>query len=77
MREVLLDPALDIDPLPEFLLYSASRAQLVREVICPALSRGEVVLCDRYADSSRAYQGAGRGLDRELLETVTREAAGA
>ncbi|BDP42449.1 thymidylate kinase [Deinococcus aetherius] len=76
VREVLLDPALDIDPLPEFLLYSASRAQLVREVICPALSRGEVVLCDRYADSSRAYQGAGRGLDRELLETVTREAAG-
>ncbi|WP_216328758.1 dTMP kinase [Deinococcus aestuarii] len=76
VREVLLDPALDIDPLPEFLLYSASRAQLVREVIRPALSRGEVVLCDRYADSSRAYQGSGRGLETSLLETVTREATG-
>ncbi|MEF2276705.1 dTMP kinase [Deinococcus sp. YIM 134068] len=74
VREVLLDPDLAIDPLPEFLLYSASRAQLVQEVIRPALARGEVVVCDRYADSSRAYQGAGRGLDAELLETVTREA---
>ncbi|WP_102125194.1 dTMP kinase [Deinococcus planocerae] len=76
VRGVLLDPALDIDPLPEFLLYSASRAQLVREVIRPALGRGEVVVCDRYADSSRAYQGAGRGLDASFLEAVTREATG-
>lgn len=76
VRAVLLDPELSIDPLPEFLLYSASRAQLVREVIRPALTRGEVVLCDRYADSSLAYQGAGRGLDGALLETVTQEATG-
>lgn len=76
VREVLLDPALAIEALPEFLLYSASRAQLVREVIRPALGRGEVVVCDRYADSSRAYQGAGRGLDAALLEAVTREATG-
>ncbi|MPY67339.1 dTMP kinase [Deinococcus sp. SDU3-2] len=76
VREVLLDPALDMDPLPEFLLYSASRAQLVREVLRPALSRGEVVLCDRYADSSLAYQGAGRGLESGLLRAVTAEVTG-
>ncbi|KEF33539.1 thymidylate kinase [Deinococcus sp. RL] len=76
VRGVLLDPALGIDPLPEFLLYSASRAQLVREVLRPALARGEVVLCDRYADSSLAYQGAGRGLDPGFLQAVTAAATG-
>lgn len=76
VREVLLDPSLTIDPLPEFLLYSASRAQLVRNVVRPALARGEVVICDRYADSSLAYQGGGRGLDAGLLEQITHEATG-
>ncbi|GMA16179.1 dTMP kinase [Deinococcus metallilatus] len=76
VREVLLDPLLNIDPLPEFLLYSASRAQLVGNVICPALARGEAVLCDRYADSSLAYQGAGRGLDPTFLAALTREVTG-
>lgn len=76
VREVLLDPALPIDPLPEFLLYSASRAQLVRDVLRPALARGEVVLCDRYADSSLAYQGWGRGLDGAFLAALTREVTG-
>lgn len=76
VREVLLDPDLTIDPLPEFLLYSASRAQLVANVIRPALGRGEVVICDRYADSSLAYQGAGRGLDGELLRGITAAATG-
>ena len=71
---VLLDLALEIDPLTEFLLYSASRAQLVREVIKPALAAGTVVLCDRYADSSMAYQGYGRGLERRMLEDITYEA---
>ena len=47
----------------ELLLMNASRAQLVREIIRPALSAGEVVLCDRYYDSTIAYQGFGRGLD--------------
>ncbi|MFC4637423.1 dTMP kinase [Deinococcus hohokamensis] len=74
VREVLLDPALSIDPLPEFLLYSASRAQLVTDVIRPALARGEAVVCDRYFDSSLAYQGAGRGLPGALLRDLTREA---
>lgn len=76
VREVLLDPALTIDPLPEFLLYSASRAQLVANVIRPALGRGETVVCDRYADSSLAYQGSGRGLDAELLRGITAAATG-
>lgn len=76
VREVLLDPELTIDPLPEFLLYSASRAQLVANVIRPALGRGEVVVCDRYADSSLAYQGFGRGLDAELLRDITAAATG-
>ena len=76
VREVVLDPDLSIHPLPEFLLYSASRAQLVRSVIRPALDRGEVVLCDRYADSSLAYQGFGRGLDSDLLADLTREVTG-
>lgn len=76
VREVLLDPLLTIDPLPEFLLYSASRAQLVANVIRPALDRGEIVVCDRYADSSLAYQGAGRGLDGALLDAITAAATG-
>lgn len=76
VREVLLDPELTIDPLPEFLLYSASRAQLVTNVIRPALGREEVVVCDRYADSSLAYQGFGRGLDAELLRDITAAATG-
>lgn len=76
VREVLLDPALDIAPLPEFLLYSASRAQLVQEVIRPALARGECVLLDRYADSSLAYQGYGRGLDLAFLRGLTEQVTG-
>jgi dTMP kinase len=63
IREVLLDPSLRIDPLPEFLLYASARAQHVREVIRPALEDGADVLCDRFAASSVAYQGYGRGLD--------------
>jgi dTMP kinase len=60
----------------ELLLYSASRAQLVRELILPALEQGQVVLCDRYADSTLAYQGYGRGLNREELDIISRFATG-
>ncbi|MFC5850087.1 dTMP kinase [Deinococcus petrolearius] len=76
VRRVVLDPEVEMEPLPEFLLYSASRAQLVAEVIRPALARGEVVVCDRYADSTLAYQGYGRGLGLDFLTRVTAEATG-
>ena len=72
IRGVLHDVANEeMESETEFLLYSASRAQLVREVIRPALLESKVVLCDRYADSSIAYQGYGRGLDLETLLAVT------
>ena len=57
-------------PRAEALLYAASRAQLVGEVIRPALALGIVVLCDRYLASTLAYQGYGRGLDLALLESI-------
>jgi dTMP kinase len=60
----------------ELLLYSASRAQLVQEVIRPSLAAGHVVLCDRFADSSMAYQGYGRELNREQLALLTAVATG-
>lgn len=60
----------------ELLLYSASRAQLVREVILPALTAGTVVLCDRFADSTTAYQGYGRGIDLAKLAAMTQIATG-
>ena len=73
---VLLEPDLDIAPLSEFLLYSASRAQLVQEVIKPSLAAGKLVLCDRFAGASVAYQGYGRGLPLEFIHTVTQQATG-
>ena len=69
-RAVLLDPALRVDPVAEFLLYAAARAQHVRETIRPALDAGQDVLCDRFADSSVAYQGYGRGLDPAWIDEV-------
>ena len=63
-------------PNAELLLYSASRAQLVGQTIRPALEAGVTVLCDRYAESTLAYQGYGRGLDLQALKTVTDFATG-
>ena len=60
----------------ELLLYSAARAQHVRELIAPALAAGQVVLCDRYADSTLAYQGYGRDVDMQDLAAMTRVATG-
>jgi len=60
-----------MDPRTEFLLYSASRAQHTSQLILPALAVGTLVVSDRYADSSLAYQGYGRGLDLERLRIVT------
>jgi len=60
----------------ELLLMNASRAQLVREVICPALSQGEIVLCDRFYDSTIAYQGYGRELDLAAVKSIIEFAVG-
>ena len=62
IRPLLLSHDVEISPFAELLLFSAARAQLVREVIQPALKAGTVVICDRFYDSTTAYQGAGRGL---------------
>lgn len=68
IREILLHTAHHaMDPITELLLYEAARAQLVQECIRPALEAGKTVLCDRFADSTTAYQGAGRGLSPEDL----------
>lgn len=63
-------------PRTEILLYAASRAQLVAQEIAPRLAAGETVLSDRYADSTLAYQGYGRGLDLEALRAILRFATG-
>jgi dTMP kinase len=64
IRRILLDPAnTTIHPRTELLLYFASRAQNVKQVITPALETGSIVLCDRFTDSTLVYQGCGRGLD--------------
>jgi dTMP kinase len=77
VRAILLDQAnCAMLPATEALLYSASRAQHVGDVIRPALERGAVVVCDRFADSTLAYQGGGRGLPMEELQAVQRLATG-
>jgi len=76
IRALLLDPALEPGALAEALLMEAARAELVAAVIRPALAAGRVVLCDRYADSTLAYQGAGRGLDLAMLAGWNRVATG-
>ena len=73
IRTLLLDPENDtMTSRTELLLYSASRAQHVAELIRPALAAGKIVLCDRFSDATTVYQGAGRGLDMKQLETINR-----
>lgn len=73
MREILLDPATgELSPRAEALLYAADKAQHVDHVIMPALERGEVVVTDRYVDSTLAYQGAGRAIPEEELAAIAR-----
>ncbi len=73
IRDLLLDPAHEpATPETELLLLFAARSQHVRELIQPALQSGAWVLCDRFTDSSYAYQGAGRGIDAGLIEALER-----
>jgi dTMP kinase len=71
IRELLADPGLEIDPFAELLLFSAARADLVTRVIRPALDDGRVVVADRFADSSVAYQGGARGLGTSHVLSLT------
>jgi dTMP kinase len=71
LREILLDRSnLDLSELTELFLFSASRAQLVAQRIIPAIARGEIVVCDRFYDSTTAYQGYGRGLDLDAVRRI-------
>lgn len=77
LRALLLDPALpELRPEAEVLLFAAARAQAVAEVIRPALDRGDVVICDRFVDSSLAYQGFGLGVDMEFIRSVNAAISG-
>ncbi|CAN5433052.1 dTMP kinase [soil metagenome] len=76
LREALLDIEVQVDPLAELLLYAADRAQHVRTLIQPALKTGHIVLSDRYADATIAYQGAGRGFAPLLVAEVVALATG-
>ena len=76
VRELIKDPGLEVDPLAELLLFCAARAQLVSEVILPARERGTDVVCDRFTDSTIAYQGIARGLGADKVESICDIATG-
>ncbi len=77
VRQILLDPS-DVarGPVADALLFNAARSQLVPDVIVPALERGDIVVLDRYATSTMAYQGYGSGVDRDVLGTIERLSTG-
>ena len=77
IREILLDRSgKDMDDVAELLLFASARAQNVREVILPALEDGYTILCDRFTDSTVAYQGYGRGLDIDMVRRINAIATG-
>lgn len=77
VRSILLNPEhTEMEPVTEILLFSAARAQLVGQEIRPRLEKGQIVLCDRYADSTLAYQGYGLRLDLPTLKVITAFATG-
>ena len=76
IRDILLDKRnLAMESLTEFLLFSSSRCQLTKEVILPNLKKNYIVICDRYYDSSTAYQGYGGGVDLKIIEKINKIAA--
>ncbi|MEK6278349.1 MAG: dTMP kinase [Actinomycetota bacterium] len=76
IRALLADPSVELDPMAELLLFCAARADLVRQVVGPALKDGRDVVSDRFADSTSAYQGGARGLGVELAERLSDAATG-
>ena len=70
LRAALLDAAEEVDPLTELLVFAADRAQHVRRLVRPALDAGRLVISDRYADATVAYQGAGRGFSPKLISQI-------
>ena len=76
LRRLLKSSQVAMSPETEALLFLAARAQLVKELLQPALAQGKVVVSDRYADSTLAYQGYGRGLDVDILRGLNRFATG-
>jgi len=77
IRSILLEPDLNVHPMAELLLFSAARTQLVAERIRPALEDGRIVICDRFYDSTTAYQGAGRGVaDPEWMQSFHHRVTG-
>lgn len=72
IREILLSTKQSITPTAELLLFSAARTQLVERVIEPTLAAGSIILCDRYVDSTTAYQGYGRGLNMDHVAQISR-----
>jgi dTMP kinase len=76
IRQLLKDPQLELDPLAELLLFCAARAELIAQVVGPAREAGRDVVCDRFSDSSVAYQGVARGLGAERVEEICDLATG-
>jgi dTMP kinase len=76
LRAALLDIDEQVDPLAELLVFAADRAHHVRTLLLPALEANEIVLSDRYADATVAYQGAGRGFEPKLIEDIVQLATG-
>ena len=72
MRQIVLEPGLEITPMAELFLYEASRAQHTQEKIIPALEAGKIVLCERYTMSTCAYQGYGRGINLKTINTLNK-----
>jgi len=70
IREILLDPKNHMNPICEMLLYMAARAQVVNNIIKPAVAKGKIVVCDRFLDSTIAYQGYGLGIDIGFIKKV-------
>lgn len=70
IREILLSEKYDITAIAELMLFDSARSQLIHEVIKPALEKGKIVICDRFFDSTTAYQGYGRGIDLSSVEII-------